>query len=64
MDLDVPFVLMVAVGTTANFYSNLAVVAVATWQVLFVAIPMVFLTICIQVTIIVVKILHVNCPTL
>ncbi|XP_022853743.1 ABC transporter C family member 10-like [Olea europaea var. sylvestris] len=48
VDLDVPFVLMVAVGTTANFYSNLAVVAVATWQVLFVAIPMVFLTICIQ----------------
>ncbi|CAI9771956.1 unnamed protein product [Fraxinus pennsylvanica] len=48
VDLDVPFVLMVAVGTTANFYSNLAVVAVATWQVLFVSIPMVFLAICIQ----------------
>ncbi|KAL2527384.1 ABC transporter C family member 10 [Abeliophyllum distichum] len=48
VDIDVPFILLVAVGTTTNFYSNLAVVAVATWQVLFVSIPMVFLAICIQ----------------
>ncbi|KAL2550609.1 ABC transporter C family member 10 [Forsythia ovata] len=48
VDIDVSFILLVAVGTTTNFYSNLAVVAVATWQVLFVSIPMVFLAICIQ----------------
>ncbi|CAA2996084.1 ABC transporter C family member 10-like [Olea europaea subsp. europaea] len=48
LDLDVPHILMVAVATTINFYSNLAVLAVANWQVLFVSIAMVFLVICIQ----------------
>lgn len=49
VDLDVPFTLILAVGATINAYSNLGVLAVVTWQVLFVSIPMVYLAIRLQV---------------
>lgn len=50
VDLDVPFSFIFAVGATTNAYANLGVLAVVTWQVLFVSIPMVFLAIRLQVT--------------
>lgn len=49
VDLDVPFNLIFTLGSTTNAYANLAVLAVVTWQVLFVSIPMVFLAIRLQV---------------
>ncbi|CAI9092351.1 OLC1v1027558C4 [Oldenlandia corymbosa var. corymbosa] len=48
VDLDVPFNLIFAVGATINFYSNLVVLTVVTWQVLFVSIPLVYLAIRLQ----------------
>ncbi|OIW12545.1 hypothetical protein TanjilG_04709 [Lupinus angustifolius] len=48
VDLDVPFSLVFAVGATATCYSNLAVLAVITWQVLFVSIPMIYIAIRLQ----------------
>ncbi|KAK4485344.1 hypothetical protein RD792_007981 [Penstemon davidsonii] len=48
VDLELPFYLIFAVGATINCYSNLVVLAVVTWQVLFVSIPMVFLAIRLQ----------------
>ncbi|KAF9609844.1 hypothetical protein IFM89_018786 [Coptis chinensis] len=48
VDLDIPFNLILAVGAATNTYANLGVLAVVTWQVLFVSIPMVFLAICLQ----------------
>jgi hypothetical protein len=50
VDLDVPFSFIFAVGATTNAYANLGVLAVVTWQVLFVSIPMVYLAISLQVT--------------
>jgi ATP-binding cassette subfamily C (CFTR/MRP) protein 2 len=49
MDLDIPFSLTFAVGGTIVFYSSLTVLAVVTWQVLIVAIPMVYVAIRMQV---------------
>ncbi|KAJ4850381.1 hypothetical protein Tsubulata_017622, partial [Turnera subulata] len=43
VDLDVPFSLVFAVAATINVYSNLGVLTVVTWQVLFVSIPIVYL---------------------
>ncbi|KAK2420557.1 ABC transporter C family member [Trifolium repens] len=48
MDLDIPFSLTFAVGGTIVFYSSLTVLAVVTWQVLIVAIPMVYVAIRMQ----------------
>ncbi|KAL3521598.1 hypothetical protein ACH5RR_019747 [Cinchona calisaya] len=48
VDLDVPFNLVFAVGATMNFYSNLMVLTVVTWQILIVAIPLVYLAIRLQ----------------
>ncbi|XP_020522199.1 LOW QUALITY PROTEIN: ABC transporter C family member 10 [Amborella trichopoda] len=48
VDLDVPFSLTFSVSATTNMYFNLGVLASVTWQVLFVSIPMVYLTICLQ----------------
>ncbi|KAF5731220.1 ABC transporter C family member 10-like [Tripterygium wilfordii] len=48
VDLDVPFSFIFAVGATTNAYANLGVLAVVTWQVLFVSIPMVYLAIRLQ----------------
>lgn len=49
VDLDVPFSLIFAVGATANAYAALGVLAVITWQVLFISIPTIVLAICLQV---------------
>lgn len=48
VDLDIPFNLVFAFGATTNFYSNLMVLAVVTWQVLVISIPMVYLAIQLQ----------------
>ncbi|CAA6665913.1 unnamed protein product [Spirodela intermedia] len=47
-DLDVPFSLMLSLGATLNAYSQLGVLAVITWQVLFVSVPMFYLTLRLQ----------------
>lgn len=49
VDLDVPFSFVYSVGTTTQTYANLTVLAVITWQVLFVSIPMVYFAILLQV---------------
>ncbi|XP_027367226.1 ABC transporter C family member 10-like [Abrus precatorius] len=41
VDLDVPFSLVFAVAATTTFFANLTVLAVVTWQILFVSIPMI-----------------------
>lgn len=46
VDLDVPFSFVLTVGATINTYSDLGVLAVITWQVLFVSIPRIYLTMC------------------
>ncbi|KAI0507967.1 hypothetical protein KFK09_014097 [Dendrobium nobile] len=48
VDLDVPFSLIFSISATLNAYSNLGILAFITWQVLFVSIPMVYLTIRLQ----------------
>ncbi|KAJ8478954.1 hypothetical protein OPV22_022681 [Ensete ventricosum] len=48
VDLDVPFSFIFSIGATVNAYSNLAVLAFVTWPVLFVSLPMVYLTIRLQ----------------
>ncbi|WCJ36773.1 ABC transporter C family member 10 [Euphorbia peplus] len=48
VDLDVPFSLVFALGATTNTYANLGVLAVITWQVLFVSIPMIYFAIRLQ----------------
>lgn len=50
-DLEVPFSLIFSVSSSINACSALVVLAVVTWQVLFVSIPMIYLTIRVQVTI-------------
>ncbi|PIA49180.1 hypothetical protein AQUCO_01300204v1 [Aquilegia coerulea] len=48
VDLDVPFGLVFSVGIATNMYANVGVLAVVTWPVLFVAIPMIYLAISLQ----------------
>ncbi|KAL0304367.1 UNVERIFIED_CONTAM: ABC transporter C family member 10 [Sesamum radiatum] len=48
VDLDLPFNSIYTVGSTTNCYANLAVLAVITWQVLFVSVPMICLAIRLQ----------------
>ncbi|KAM3195245.1 hypothetical protein ACQJBY_071380 [Aegilops geniculata] len=48
VDLDIPFALVVSLGTSLNACSNLGVLAVVTWQVLFVSVPMIVLAIRLQ----------------
>ncbi|KAF5936615.1 hypothetical protein HYC85_024121 [Camellia sinensis] len=48
VDLDIPFSFIFCVGATTNAYSNLAVLAIVTWPVLFVSIPMVLFAIHLQ----------------
>lgn len=43
VDLDIPFSLMFALGASTNAVANLGVLAVITWQVLFVSLPTVYL---------------------
>ncbi|KAJ4798155.1 hypothetical protein LUZ62_049401 [Rhynchospora pubera] len=48
VDLDVPFTILWAMGATMNAYSNLGVLAVVTWQVLFVSVLMIVIAIRVQ----------------
>ncbi|KAG2609544.1 hypothetical protein PVAP13_4KG049200 [Panicum virgatum] len=48
VDLDVPFAFMFSISASLNAYSNLGVLAVVTWQVLFIAVPMIVLAIRLQ----------------
>ncbi|KAL3738259.1 hypothetical protein ACJRO7_019740 [Eucalyptus globulus] len=48
IDVDVAFQLTVAMGSTMNTYSNFLILAFLTWPVLFVIIPMIYLTLIIQ----------------
>lgn len=49
VDLDVPFSFIFSMSATMNACGNLGVLAVVTWQVLFVSIPMIYLTFRLQV---------------
>lgn len=49
VDIDIPFSLIFSVAASINAYSNLGVITVVTWEVLFVAIPMIYLAILLQV---------------
>lgn len=49
IDLDVPLVIMFTSSASLNAYSSLGVLAVVTWQVLFVSVPMIVLAITLQV---------------
>ena len=51
VDLDVPFSFMFSISASLNAYSNLGVLAVVTWQVLFIAVPMIVLAIRLQVNV-------------
>ncbi|CAO2838698.1 unnamed protein product [Amaranthus hypochondriacus] len=48
VDVDIPFSLQIAFGATLMAYVTLGVLAVITWQVMFVIVPMVFLAIRLQ----------------
>ncbi|KAK4734645.1 hypothetical protein R3W88_008906 [Solanum pinnatisectum] len=48
VDLDIPFNFIFTFGSTTNFYSNLTVVAIVTWPVLVISIPMLYLAIQLQ----------------
>ncbi|XP_044330629.1 ABC transporter C family member 10 isoform X2 [Triticum aestivum] len=48
VDLDVPFAFMFSLSASLNGYSNLGVLAVVTWQVLFVSVPMIVLSVRLQ----------------
>ncbi|KAJ7969846.1 ABC transporter C family member 10-like [Quillaja saponaria] len=48
VDIDIPFSFIFAVLATTNACSNLIVLAVVTWQVLFVSIPMVYIALLLQ----------------
>ncbi|XP_072977430.1 ABC transporter C family member 10-like [Typha angustifolia] len=48
VDVDVPFSLIFSICATMNAYSNLGVLAFVTWEVLFVSVPMIYLSIRLQ----------------
>lgn len=48
VDLDVPFSLLFAIGATTNAYASLGVLAVITWQVLFVSVPVIYMAVQLQ----------------
>ncbi|XP_064970651.1 ABC transporter C family member 10-like isoform X1 [Musa acuminata AAA Group] len=48
VDIDVPFSLIFSISASINIYCNLGVLIAVTWQVLFVSIPMIYLTIRLQ----------------
>lgn len=50
VDLDVPFGLIFVVASTVNTGFSLVVLAVVTWQVLFVSVPMIYLALRLQVS--------------
>ncbi|CAM0912891.1 unnamed protein product [Alopecurus aequalis] len=48
VDLDVPFTFVYAIGVGFYAYSNLGVLAVVTWEVLFISVPMMVLAVRVQ----------------
>ncbi|KAF8667735.1 hypothetical protein HU200_052645 [Digitaria exilis] len=48
IDLDVPLTIMFTSSASLNAYSSLGVLAIVTWQVLFVSVPMIVLAITLQ----------------
>ncbi|XP_042494781.1 ABC transporter C family member 10-like isoform X2 [Macadamia integrifolia] len=48
VDLDIPFTSIFAFGTAMNFCASLGVLATLTWQVLFIALPMLYLILHLQ----------------
>lgn len=50
IDLDVPFTLSFSISATLNVCINLGVLCFFTWQVLFVAAPVIFLSVRLQVS--------------
>eukprot|EP01018_Ginkgo_biloba_P011465 Gb_23689 [translate_table: standard] len=48
LDVGLPFNFIFTISSSLNAYSNLGVIAVVTWQVLFVALPMIYLTFHVQ----------------
>ncbi|XP_042505970.1 ABC transporter C family member 10-like [Macadamia integrifolia] len=48
VDLDIPFSLIFTFGSTTNVCVSLGVLAVVNWQVLFVSLPMIYLTLRLQ----------------
>ncbi|KAJ7974098.1 ABC transporter C family member 10-like [Quillaja saponaria] len=48
VDLDVPFSFIFAIGATSNACASLVVLAVVTWQVLFVSFPMIYIALLLQ----------------
>ena len=53
MDLNVPFSLTFAVGTSISVVANLGLLVVITWQVLFIALPTVYLAFRLQVMLVI-----------
>lgn len=49
IDLGVPFTFMFSISASLNAYSNLGVLAVVTWKILFIAVPMIVLATRLQV---------------
>jgi hypothetical protein len=49
VDLDVPFAFMFSISASLNAYSNLGVLVIVTWQILFIAVPMIVLATRLQV---------------
>ena len=49
IDVDVPFAFMFGLSSSLNAYSNLGVIVVVTWEVLLVSVPMIVLSIWLQV---------------
>ena len=49
VDLDVAFKFTVAVGTTMNAYANFGVLTILAWELVFVILPTIYLSILIQV---------------
>lgn len=49
VDLDVPFCLTFATGSSMNAYSNIGVLIVFSWQVLFVCVPVMYAAVLLQV---------------
>eukprot|EP01018_Ginkgo_biloba_P040896 Gb_25810 [translate_table: standard] len=48
LDVSLPFNFIFTISSSLNSYSNLGVIAVVTWQVLFSALLMIYLTFCVQ----------------
>ncbi|KAH0448440.1 hypothetical protein IEQ34_022240 [Dendrobium chrysotoxum] len=48
VDLDVPFAFIFSISATVNAYSNIGVLSGVVWQILFVAVPLIYLTILLQ----------------